>query len=108
MSVCIVAVFAAMLEFALVNTLARKEIRRLSMRARKTEKIDANNALPSDMVRTPSSGVKVTCLSSFWEFFYSTWSSEWKTTTSRFPFESDAPWCLVTSTLTAYLTPTHA
>ena len=51
MSFCIIAVFAAMLEFALVNTLARKEIRRLSMRVRKTEKIDNNSDLPSDMVK---------------------------------------------------------
>ena len=50
MSFCIIAVFAAMLEFALVNTLARKEIRRLSMRVRKSEKIENNSDLPSDMV----------------------------------------------------------
>ncbi len=57
MSFCIIAVFAAMLEFAMVNTLARKEIRRLSMRARKHEMPDANSPLPSDMVMlTPPGG----------------------------------------------------
>ncbi len=38
--------FAAMLEFALVNTLARKEIRRMSMRAKTHEKQE-----DSDMVQ---------------------------------------------------------
>jgi len=33
-STCVFFVFAAMLEFALVNTLARKEIRRMSLKIR--------------------------------------------------------------------------
>ena len=47
MSVNVMFVFLAMLEFAVVNTLARKEIRRLSLRM-KSNKSEAE--IPSDMV----------------------------------------------------------
>ena len=49
MSTCVVLVFAAMLEFAIVNTLARKEIRQMSIKARGTMP-DGN--VPADVVRT--------------------------------------------------------
>ena len=35
MSTCVMLVFLAMLEFAIVNTLARQEIRKMSLKARK-------------------------------------------------------------------------
>ena len=44
MSTCIVLVFAAILEFAVVNTLARKEIRRMSIRAKRNQRDDSNGA----------------------------------------------------------------
>ena len=49
MSMCVVLVFAAMLEFAIVNTLARKEIRQMSMKARNTS-AENDGVMPSDMV----------------------------------------------------------
>ena len=58
MSTCTVFVFASMLEFAIVNTLARQEIRRMSMRERDKLSRTATTAagvamehLGSDMVR---------------------------------------------------------
>ena len=47
MSTCVFFVFAAMLEFAIVNTLARKEIRRMSMKVRADPHNPDNN---SDLV----------------------------------------------------------
>ena len=48
MSMCVVLVFGAMLEFAIVNTLARKEIRNMSKKARKS----AEGPLSTDVVST--------------------------------------------------------
>ena len=51
-STCVFFVFAAMLEFAMVNTLARKEIRRISLKIRGD--VD-NRDINVDIVSTPSS-----------------------------------------------------
>ena len=51
MSTCIVAVFAAVLEFALVNTLARKEIRNWSIRAKRQAEAGEGSERPSDTVK---------------------------------------------------------
>ncbi len=52
MSMCIVQVFAAILEFAIVNTQARKEIRRMSMKKAQEEDMDGTheNKMPSNLV----------------------------------------------------------
>ncbi|CAD5120254.1 DgyrCDS8824 [Dimorphilus gyrociliatus] len=48
MSTCVMFVFMAMLEFAVVNTLARKEIRKLSKRAYDTYK---RENIPNDLIK---------------------------------------------------------
>lgn len=50
MSTCVFFVFASMLEFAIVNTLARKEIRRMSIRERERIKTQPDNSNNGDMV----------------------------------------------------------
>ena len=49
---CVVLVFAAMLEFAIVNTLARKEIRQMSLNARNSARAE-NGSIPADVVCPP-------------------------------------------------------
>ena len=50
MAISIVFVFAAMVEFAIVNTLARKEIKRMSMRIRSNNKGKDDPDVVSDNV----------------------------------------------------------
>ena len=47
MSMAVMLVFAALLEFAIVNTLARKEIRQMSIKARAS---NANNSTSNENV----------------------------------------------------------